>query len=320
MDSVVVNRVGMYTYRMCREWEGSVSTINRGSYYFGGFTYIVWSWLLHAYTHFGRMFVWCGTVPTSSTHCSRGLSCEKVTKFSKSPCLQSLNTFCTCDRPKFRPICTTTTCLRLNRQGAPHQQLGPSKHLPSAARYSCISPYHKMITECDSVSLLWRTRYGIIRTSTTMRPWPRAPRGFHLWVKCVGNYIVCIPPLQSCVVIRLLNWWGLVSIDVARSICAWRYRLPGWTRKACPSLSSLVQSLLVSQPAGLTGWGNVCTPYYRMMNFDLAIVMYGDASFKHTLIKTRITVCLTRITACLKSVSRVFEIHVQLLFGAKDWQ
>ena len=57
-----------------------------------------------------------------------------------------------------------------------------------------------------------------------------------------------------------------------------------------------------------------------MMNFDLAIVMYmyGDASFKYTLIKTRITVCLTRITACLKSVSRVFEIHVQLLFGAKD--
>ena len=57
---------------------------------------------------------------------------------------------------------------------------------------------------------------------------------------------------------------------------------------------------------------------YRMMNFDLAIVMYGDASFKHALIKTRITVCLTRITACLKSISRVFEIYVQLLFGAKD--
>ena len=55
-----------------------------------------------------------------------------------------------------------------------------------------------------------------------------------------------------------------------------------------------------------------------MMNIDLAIVMYGDASFKHTLIKTRITVCLTRITVCLKSVSRLFEIHVQLLFGAKD--
>ena len=55
-----------------------------------------------------------------------------------------------------------------------------------------------------------------------------------------------------------------------------------------------------------------------MMNFDLAIVMYGDASFKHTLIKNRITVCLTRIITCLKSVSRVFEVSVQLLFGAKD--
>ena len=55
-----------------------------------------------------------------------------------------------------------------------------------------------------------------------------------------------------------------------------------------------------------------------MVNFDLAIVMYGDTSFKHTLIKTRITVRLTLITACLKSVSRMFEIHVQLLFGAKD--
>ena len=29
--------------------------------------------------------------------------------------------------------------------------------------------------------------------------------------------------------------------------------------------------------------------YYRMMNFDLAVVMYGDTSFKHTLMKTRIT-------------------------------
>ena len=64
--------------------------------------------------------------------------------------------------------------------------------------------------------------------------------------------------------------------------------------------------------------------YYRMMNFDLSIVMYGDASFKHTLIKTRITVCLTRITACLtritaclKCVSRVFEISVQLLLEQK---
>ena len=34
--------------------------------------------------------------------------------------------------------------------------------------------------------------------------------------------------------------------------------------------------------------------------------------------KTHITVCLPRITACLKSVSCVFEISVQLLFGAKD--
>ena len=66
------------------------------------------------------------------------------------------------------------------------------------------------------------------------------------------------------------------------------------------------------------GYTYIVIPYYRMMNFDLAIVMYGDTSFKHTLIKTRITVRLTRITACLKSVSRVFEIHVQLLFGAKD--
>ena len=29
--------------------------------------------------------------------------------------------------------------------------------------------------------------------------------------------------------------------------------------------------------------------YYRMMNFNLSIVMYGDASFKHTLIKTLIS-------------------------------
>ena len=42
----------------------------------------------------------------------------------------------------------------------------------------------------------------------------------------------------------------------------------------------------------------------------------ASTSFKHTLIKT-ISLCLTRITACLKSVSRVFEINVQLLFGAK---
>ena len=35
-----------------------------------------------------------------------------------------------------------------------------------------------------------------------------------------------------------------------------------------------------------------------MMNFDHAIVTYGDANFKHTLIKPHITVCLTRITAC----------------------
>ena len=38
------------------------------------------------------------------------------------------------------------------------------------------------------------------------------------------------------------------------------------------------------------------TYVYHMMNFDLAIVMYGDASLKHTLIKTHITVRLTRIT------------------------
>ena len=39
-----------------------------------------------------------------------------------------------------------------------------------------------------------------------------------------------------------------------------------------------------------------------MMNFDLAIVMYGDASFKHTLIKTRITV--------FDPYHRVFEIRI----------
>ena len=42
--------------------------------------------------------------------------------------------------------------------------------------------------------------------------------------------------------------------------------------------------------------------YYHMMNFDLTIVMYGDASFKHTLVSQ----CLARITT--KSVSCVFEI------------
>ena len=51
--------------------------------------------------------------------------------------------------------------------------------------------------------------------------------------------------------------------------------------------------------------------FYRMMNFDLAIVMYGDASFKHTLIKTRITVCVwprvwNPYHACLKLVSNCY--------------
>ena len=51
--------------------------------------------------------------------------------------------------------------------------------------------------------------------------------------------------------------------------------------------------------------------FYRVMNFDLAIVMYGDASFKHTLIKIRITVCVSpRVWnpyhACLKLVSNCY--------------
>lgn len=57
-----------------------------------------------------------------------------------------------------------------------------------------------------------------------------------------------------------------------------------------------------------------------MMNFDLTIVMQGDANFKHTLIKPPIIVCLTHITACLKSISHVYEIRVQELFGAKHQQ
>ena len=55
-----------------------------------------------------------------------------------------------------------------------------------------------------------------------------------------------------------------------------------------------------------------------MMNSDLNIVMYEDTNFKHTLIKSRITVCVIHITACLKSVSRVFKICVCYLEHITD--
>ena len=60
--------------------------------------------------------------------------------------------------------------------------------------------------------------------------------------------------------------------------------------------------------------------YYCMMNFDLTIVMYADANFKHTLIKPPIIVCLTHTTARLKLILHVYEIRAQELFGAKHQQ